>query len=412
MLRRMKNLSKIYGLTVILSLCSLIAYTQSDSTKKETPKPVAEKKWYDKLSVRGYAQIRYNRLFETNPDLGCEQCDKSWGDNNGFFIRRGRVILSGMVTDRVFIYVQPDFAAAVGTNSQHFLQVRDFYADYYFDKKQNFRVRIGQSKVPFGFENMQSSSNRLPLDRNDGLNSSVPNERDLGLFFYYTPQKVRQFFADALKTGIKGSGDYGMIGFGIYNGQAANRAEQNNNQYLVGRITYPFFIKNQVLELSGQAYTGMFRLSSDQISSGTKVNENKSYRDERAAFTVNLYPKPFGVMAEYNIGVGPRFNTATDSIETAPISGGYIMTSYMIHLKDQLITPYARAQYYDGGKKQEKDARSYEVKEFETGVEWQLNKGLELTVAYVFSERRYEDYVKQDNFQKGQLMRLQVQMNF
>jgi hypothetical protein len=117
---------------VIFGLISFSTFAQKDSlaiAKPTTP----EKKWYDKLSIRGYSQVRYNRLFETNPDLGCEQCDKSWGDNNGVFIRRGRVIISGMVTDRVYIYVQPDFAAAVSTNSQHFLQVRDFYADYYID---------------------------------------------------------------------------------------------------------------------------------------------------------------------------------------------------------------------------------------------------------------------------------------
>jgi hypothetical protein len=48
-----------------------------------------------------------------------------------------------------------------------------------FDAKKEYRVRIGQSKVPYGFENLQSSQNRLTLDRNDALNSAVANERDL-----------------------------------------------------------------------------------------------------------------------------------------------------------------------------------------------------------------------------------------
>jgi hypothetical protein len=48
-----------------------------------------------------------------------------------------------------------------------------------FDAKKEYRVRIGQSKVPYGFENLQSSQNRLTLDRNDALNSAVVNERDL-----------------------------------------------------------------------------------------------------------------------------------------------------------------------------------------------------------------------------------------
>ena len=44
------------------------------------------KKWYESISIRGYAQFRYNRLLETNSKLGCEQCDRSWGNNGGFFL--------------------------------------------------------------------------------------------------------------------------------------------------------------------------------------------------------------------------------------------------------------------------------------------------------------------------------------
>ena len=52
-----------------------------DSAKAPAKKPTsaAEKPWHEKLSVRGYAQFRYNRLLETNPLLQCEQCDRSWG---------------------------------------------------------------------------------------------------------------------------------------------------------------------------------------------------------------------------------------------------------------------------------------------------------------------------------------------
>jgi phosphate-selective porin len=77
-----------------------------------------------------------------------------------------------------------------------------------FDTKE-FRLRVGQSKVPFGFENLQSSQNRLTLDRNDALNSAVANERDLGAFFYW-PSKIRERFAMLVKDGYKGSGDYGV----------------------------------------------------------------------------------------------------------------------------------------------------------------------------------------------------------
>lgn len=74
--------------------------------------------------------------------------------------------------------------------------------------------------------------------------------------------------------------------------------------------------------------------------------------------------------------------------------------------------PFFRAQYFNGGKKHELDARSYEVKEFEIGVEWQPIKQFELTAMYTFSNRRFEDFALQDNQQKGKLLRLQAQINF
>jgi hypothetical protein len=71
-----------------------------------------------------------------------------------------------------------------------------------------------------------------------------------------------------------------------------------------------------------------------------------------------------------------------------------------------------RYQYYDGGKKHERDARSYTVKETEIGVEWQPIKNFEFVAAYTFSDRRFEDGLKPDNHQDGSLLRLQLQFNY
>jgi hypothetical protein len=86
-------------------------------------------------------------------------------------------------------------------------------------------VRVGQSKPPFGFENLQSSQNRLALDRADALNSATPGERDLGAFFYYAPPEARRRSKHLVSSGLKGSGDYGVVGLGVYNGQGINQRE-------------------------------------------------------------------------------------------------------------------------------------------------------------------------------------------
>lgn len=409
-------LVRIYSLTIFvltLSLHTLLCNAQvKDSALATVSTPKVEKKWFESFSIRGYAQIRYNRLFETNENLGCEQCDRSWGENGGFFMRRMRIIFFGQISKKVYFYVQPDFASSPSADRLHFAQIRDAYFDVGIDNDNEFRLRIGQSKIPYGFENMQSSQNRIPLDRADALNSAVTNERDIGVFFYWAPKEKRQLLSELVRSGLKGSGDYGIFAFGVYNGQTANNPELNNEPHVVSRFTYPFAVKNQVLEFGVQAYTGKYVVPSNNLTSGVKTTEDRNYLDQRIAGTVVLYPKPFGFVAEYNWGKGPEFNTQTDSIEVQNLRGGYMQAMYQLKIKAQVIFPFVRYQVYDGGKKHERDARSHTVDELEVGIEWQPVRAFELVAMYTISERRYEDFGRQDNFQAGRLLRLQAQINF
>ena len=62
--------------------------------------------------------------------------------------------------------------------------------------------------------------------------------------------------------------------------------------------------------------------------------------------------------------------------------------------------------------KHELDARSYTVKDWEIGLEWQPFKNVEVNVTYTISDRRYEDAALPVNHQKGNLLRLQLQLNY
>lgn len=396
----------------LLALRKEIQLLKPSLTSTAIANTTEEKKsgWYEKINIRGYVQVRYNRLFETNPDLKSDQGDKSIGNFGGFFIRRNRLIISGQLSDHVYFYIQPDLASSASTTSLHFAQIRDAYFDVSLDKNKEFRFRIGQSKVPYGFENMQSSQNRLPLDRNDALNSAVANERDLGVFFYYAPKKVRELYNSLVNDGLKGSGDYGIFGVGLYNGQTANKPEINNNSHWVARLSYPFKLRNQIIEPGIQMYSGQYKL--DQTTTGVKKNASLDYLDERMAASFIVYPKPFGIQAEYNVGKGPQYDFVKDSISTKDLKGGYVTLSYLIKVKKHIIIPFARYTFYDGGKKFELDARAYNVKEFEGGIEYQPFKNFEITTSWVHSEKWTSDKAKKDNFQVGSFLRIQCQLNF
>jgi hypothetical protein len=367
-------------------------------------------KWYERIQLRGYAHFRYNRFLETNRNLTNTTNDKSWGNNKGFFLRRARLTFFGEVSDRVYIYVQPDFAQDVGspTMAQNYLQIRDAYFDYAISENKEWRLRTGISKVPFGFDNMQSSSNRAAMDRSDAINTAAPNERDTGVFLMYAPTEIRKLFKELTSNNLKGTGDYGMVAIGAYNGQTLNRSEENNDLHRAVRVTYPMKLASgQFIEASVQAYEGQYRLSST-----SPVNPDTDYYDQRTAASFIYYPQPFGIQAEYNVGQGPEFDKAAGSVKTKNLKGGYLQASYLYYYKNHRLYPYARYQEYQGGRKLD-NGNHMETREWELGTEWQPNSAFELTAAYAISHRLIESSPgSQNTNQNGQLVRLQAQFNF
>lgn len=383
-----------------------IAADSADTARVVTPSKRTP--WYERLSLRGYTQVRYNNLFRSNADLTCAQCDRSIGNNGGLFIRRARVVLSGDVSDRLYIYIQPDFGAEVSGN-QNFAQIRDAYFDVALDAAKEFRIRVGQSKVPYGWENLQSSSNRITFDRDDAINSAISNERDLGVMLYWAPSKIRKRFKMLVDSGLKGTGDYGVVGIAAFNGQGANKPEANDNLHSVLRVSYPFQLSNgQFIEVGVQGLTGKYVLTSRT----TGLDAPNEFSDNRVGASFILYPQPFGLQAEWNAGRGPEYSPSENNTRVRSLNGGYVQTMYRIRSKGQVMIPYVRAQKYDGGKKFELDARHYRVRELEGGIEWLPMAAVELTAAYVKSDRTYEDMTTPSNRQKGHMVRLQAQFNY
>src|SRR5262245_60534671 len=280
--------------------------------------PVRER-WYEKINIRGFAQFRYNQNIN-NPLLKSPQGDRGVGANNSFEMRRARLIISGQPLDRVFFYIQPEFAGVVSGNQEQSVTLRDFYADVFLTENKEWRIRAGQSKVPYGFENMQSSQNRIPLDRTDAINSASLNERDIGLFLYYAPTSIRERFRRLVESNLKGSGDYGMLGIGVYNGQGGSTLDLNKNKHVVFHSMYQHeFSNGQIFAVGMDAYTGQFVVSTTPVvpldplvTGGAALNpittNGGNYLDERVSWHFVVYPQPFGLQGEYNIGRGPQLD--------------------------------------------------------------------------------------------------------
>ncbi|WP_424362009.1 porin [Methylocystis parvus] len=454
--------------------------------------PDAPKHWYEKLSIRGYTQMRYNDTIDASGwnDVYSPH-DRSVGPRRNFLLRRTRLIFSGDVSSHLYLYLQMDMASApsgtfsnaatagvnptyafynqpyvqigtYGNSAGNFAQMRDAYADISIDEKKEFRFRVGQSKIPYGFENMQSSQNRLALDRADAINSCCKDERDLGVFFYYTPEHVRHLLRDLVKNNLKGSGDYGMFALGVYNGQGANRIELNNGVHIVSRFTYPYVFENgQIVEASIQGYTGRYMPATSSITPSVGMTTNwagyrppgwfgagvpfinapgynnlnnlvlgnypgvgaysygclngcQGVKDDRVAVTGVIYPQPFGLKAEWNWGRGPALDPTQTYIRSAGLNGGYIEATYKYD--DMMFGlgtffPFVKWQYFNGGWKTETNAPSARTYELDVGVEWQPLPEVEVTAIYSRMNRTNTGAAPYRQFQ-ADLLRMQLQWNY
>ena len=68
-------------------------------------------------------------------------------------------------------------------------------------------MRLGQSKVPYGWVNLQSSQNRAPFERADGINNALEGERDYGAFLMWASPEARRRFRDLTGLGLKEAKD-------------------------------------------------------------------------------------------------------------------------------------------------------------------------------------------------------------
>lgn len=392
-----------------------------------------KKKWYERLSIRGYTQVRFGRALDMEEDSAEPNLfgDRTInGNRENFLIRRARLILSGDVTEHLYVYIQPDFASNTdgAVNNTFYTQLRDLYADIYIDQDKVNRFRLGLSKVPYGWENLQSSQNRVPLDRTDAMNSAVaPNERDLGVIYYWTPVAKQKLLRTLVASGLKGSGDYGIFAFGAYNGQGGSQVERNLNLHMVSRLTWPWELAcGQILEASIQGYRGDYVVTGAPIRALGKGNAitplgtggSQGILEQRVAGSFVVFPQPWGFQAEWEVGQGPGLNDTHTAVESRHLYGGYVMGMYRWETdKCGIFTPYCRYQQYTGGYRNIANAPFGYQRELNIGVEWQLRKELELVFEYSrvntpsFSAINSAGQTSYRDFEGG-VFRIQCQFNY
>jgi len=228
----------------------------------------------------------------------------------------------------------------------------------------------------------------------------------------------------------------------VYNGQGANARDQNDNLHVVGRATYPWQTESgQIYEMGIQAYHGEYvpvagrynytggTASSSLTSAGRgavtsfpTIASSNGIKDERVGVSFMMYPQPFGLESEWNMGHTPGLNAETNIIEEKNLRGGYIQTMYKIDnfnfiYNNTTLIPFLKWQYFDGYNKAELNAPRNQVNDYELGFEWQIAPEVELVAEYHRMHRNNlvtgntTNRMDYERFQAN-VLRLQLQYNY
>jgi len=392
------------------------ALQQAAIAKLNSPK---ETPWYEKLSIDGYTQFRQTEQLNDAAYLtGGLPADRSVSRDENFVIRRGRFKIAGDF-GRLYLYSQLDFAASTGA-TRFALQARDLYADIALDEDKEHRIRAGLSKVPYGWVNLQSSQNRVAMERPEALNSAVEGERDQGLYYMWASKEKRELLKRLVKEGFKGSGDYGVFTIGGYSGAGLNVADNNQEPHGIVRFSYPWVTESgQIYELGAGAYHGRFKVANGPGAGGNTTTPNArdsadGFVDRRSFVTFIKYAQPWGIEAEWTTGQGPQMNDARTQIITQSLQGGYVMLNYRhIYGEQSEFIPFVRWNYFDGARKFVTNAPKMCVNEIDFGFEWQWRKEVELQVQYTISNERSNTSTSNPTvIADSQRLALQLQFNY
>ncbi|MFY1825950.1 porin [Myxococcus fulvus] len=264
-----------------------------------------------KLKISGYVQARYQ--YQQSLD------DTGSGGFSRFTVRRGR-IKTTYTTDWSQLMLQIDGVPTTGVT------VRDAEATLYIPgTHQQLGLTLGQMKWPFGYEAVQSSSDREIPERTRVVRAFLPDERDRGV-------KFAGSFVDGKLNFSGGVFD----GDGIFN-QGYVGSDNDKEKDAIGRAGFDL----------GWLSGGISGWYGHTITKGPTDTYRKAYTRDRLALDAQLYLDvlPFGATAikgEYITGRSYWKSSGDVKVEQpgVPASGWYGLIVQNVGLTNAVAVRY------------------------------------------------------------------------
>ena len=282
---------------IILALMALTTVSASAQKKQTIELP----SWLSNVKLSGYGMIQYQYSGQKN------------AESNSFNIRMGRIALEGRIADDFYWKTQIQFNGNT-SNLGSSPRMVDLFAEW--QKYDYFKVKVGQFKNPFTFENpmhpidqgfMGYSQNVSKLAGfNDRAGEHASNGRDIGL----------QLQGDFLKNANGRNLLHYQIG--VFNGQGTNTKDVDQQKNVIGGV---WLMPVSGMRIGAFGWTGSYARKgnwtetvTDLVSSRpdatkeiTHTNEVRKLAQNRYAFSFEYKKDGWTVRSEYIHSTGKAF---------------------------------------------------------------------------------------------------------
>lgn len=268
--------------------------------------------WLSNVKLSGYGMTQYQYNGQKN------------AESNSFNIRMGRIALEGRIAEDFYWKTQIQFNGNT-SNLGSSPRMVDLFAEW--QKYDYFKVKVGQFKNPFTFENpmhpidqgfMGYSQNVSKLAGfSDRAGEHASNGRDIGL----------QLQGDFLKNANGRNLLHYQIG--VFNGQGTNTKDVDNQKNVIGGV---WVMPISGMRIGAFGWTGSYARKGNwtetvadptsSVAPGatkeiTHTNEVRSLNQNRYAFSFEYKKDGWIVRSEYIHSTGKAFAKSLTSFNDA-----------------------------------------------------------------------------------------------
>ncbi len=296
-----------------------------DALVPPTPQPLTDriaepgraKTWFERLSLRGYTQLRVNEFLSGDDTAPAGRArlrsvhDGGISDRNNFTFRRVRVVLQGDIHERLFLYIQPDFAVNVSNQSG---------ASRAETSRSCETLSPTCTSTTSAARSCGSASRKSPTagktcnrrrtaSPSTGRTRSTARSRASAISASRPTTRRGMYSASGTaspRAGRSCSAITAPSASASITARPSTGSSRNKDLMVAGMATWPFeldalgpIFAGQVVEVGASAYRNRFQ---PEIRAGGV--SPVAFDDRRVGLHAILYPQPFGLQAEWNWGRG------------------------------------------------------------------------------------------------------------